>query len=76
MVGTGRPNPVEDEVVAFMVGRELAVIVVIALLAAGGSQLPKLVRAFGEAPAVPERRTTDQETDPGTNPPGHPSPDA
>jgi Sec-independent protein translocase protein TatA len=29
-------------------GREAAIIVVIALLALGGSQLPKLVRALGE----------------------------
>jgi Sec-independent protein translocase protein TatA len=63
-------------VVAFMVGRELAVIVVIALLAAGGSQLPKLVRAFGESSAVPKQQATDPETDAGTSPPGHPSPDA
>jgi Sec-independent protein translocase protein TatA len=30
--------------------RELAIVVVIILLAAAGSQLPRLVRALGEAP--------------------------
>jgi Sec-independent protein translocase protein TatA len=41
-----------------MLGREVAIILVIALLAAGGSQLPKLVRALGEASAGP-KKTTD-----------------
>ena len=30
--------------------RELAIVVIIILLAAAGSQLPRLVRAFGEVP--------------------------
>ncbi len=47
--------------VALMVGRELAVVIVIALLAAGGSQLPKLVRALGEGSSAPKPRATDDE---------------
>jgi hypothetical protein len=37
--------------------REFAILVVVILLAAAGSQLPRLVRALGEAP----RRTLPQE---------------
>jgi Sec-independent protein translocase protein TatA len=55
----------EVGVVAFMVGRELAILLVIALLAAGGSQLPKLVRAFGEG-TKPKLPATDEETGPDT----------
>ena len=44
---------------AWMLGRELAIILVIVLLAAGGSQLPKLVRALGEASAAPNKAPTD-----------------
>ena len=47
--------------VAFMIGRELTVILVIALLAAGGSQLPKLVRAFGQSSEASQRRSTDEQ---------------
>jgi Sec-independent protein translocase protein TatA len=59
-----------------MLGRELAIILVIALLAAGGSQLPKLVRALGEGSAVPKRQATDDDNDSGADVPGpgHPSP--
>ena len=45
----------EVAVLAWMVGREVAIILVIVLLAAGGSQLPKLVRALGEGGAAPKR---------------------
>jgi len=46
---------------AWILGREAAIVVVIALLVAGGSQLPKLVRALGEASAAPKK--TDEEAD-------------
>jgi Sec-independent protein translocase protein TatA len=46
-------------VLAWMLGREIAIILVIALLAVGGSQLPKLVRALGEASAAPKTATED-----------------
>ena len=45
--------------VALMVGRELTVVLVIALLAAGGSQLPKLVRALGQSSEASKGRSTD-----------------
>ena len=44
---------------AWMLGREIAIILVIALLALGGSQLPKLVRTFGEASATTKQATED-----------------
>jgi hypothetical protein len=55
---------VEVVVVAFMVGRELTVVLVIALIAAGGSQLPKLVRALGQGSKVPTPPSTDGEPEP------------
>jgi Sec-independent protein translocase protein TatA len=65
-------------VLAWMLGRELAIILVIALLVAGGSQLPKLVRALGEGPAVPKRSATGDDNDSGgdVRQPGRPSPGA
>jgi Sec-independent protein translocase protein TatA len=48
--------------------RELAILVVIILLAAAGSQLPRLVRALGEAPrhardddAAPSEQAGDEQ---------------
>jgi Sec-independent protein translocase protein TatA len=61
VVGTSRRIPVEVAVVAFLVGRELTVVLVIALLAAGGSQLPKLVRALGHSSEASRPRPTDQQ---------------
>jgi Sec-independent protein translocase protein TatA len=46
-------------VLAWILGREAAIIVVIALLVLGGSQLPKLVRALGEASAGPKKADDD-----------------
>jgi len=37
--------------VASISGQELVIVAVVALLAAAGSQLPKLVRAIGNSPA-------------------------
>jgi len=47
----------EVAVLAWMLGREVAIILVIALLVLGGSQLPKLARALGEASAAPKNET-------------------
>ena len=44
----------EVAVLAWLVGREVAIILVIVLLAVGGSQLPKLVRTLGESAAAPK----------------------
>jgi Sec-independent protein translocase protein TatA len=61
----------EVAVLAWMLGRELAIILVIALLAVGGSQLPKLVRALGEASAAPKKASADDaEGEPGPRSPG------
>ena len=60
----------EVVVLAWMLGREVAIILVIALLAAGGSQLPKLVRALGEgsaAPKQPEGNDGPADGSPGTD---------
>jgi len=57
-------------VVAFMVGREVTVILVIALLVAGGSQLPKLVRSLGSSTVAPNRRSTDDDPEPDAPEPG------
>jgi hypothetical protein len=74
VVGNSRPDPLEVAVLAWMLGRELAIVLVIALLVAGGSQLPKLVRALGEG--APKRQATDDGDDSGADVPrpGHPSP--
>jgi Sec-independent protein translocase protein TatA len=51
-----------------MLGREVAIILVIALLAAGGSQLPKLVRALGEASAGPKKTAAGDVSEPDQQP--------
>ena len=53
----------EVAVLAWMLGREVTIILVIALLAVGGSQLPKLVRALGESSASRRTDATDGPTD-------------
>jgi len=78
VAGRSRSDPLEGfAVVAFMAGRELAVIIVIALLVAGGSQLPKLVRSLGggaPAPTRPETGPHDDVTERNHDPsePDHP----
>jgi mttA/Hcf106 family len=73
VAGRFRPDALEVDVLAWMLGREVAIILVIALLVAGGSQLPKLVRTLGSAP---KRQATDDDNDSGADipDPGQSSP--
>ena len=49
---------------AFVSGREVVIIVVIALLALGGSQLPTLIRALSERREPPEGPSEAPQSDP------------